>query len=127
MAKDFILALDQGTTSSRSIVFDGAGGIVANVSEPFEQIYPKPGWVEHDPEAIWRTQRTTALAAIAKAGIRASDIAAIGVTNQRETTVAWDRATGEPLYNAIVWQCRRTTEICDELKAEGLSDEVRRR
>ncbi len=125
MAKDFILALDQGTTSSRSIVFDGAGRIVANVSEPFEQIYPKPGWVEHDPEAIWRTQLATAHAAIAKAGIRASDIAALGVTNQRETTVAWDRATGQPLYNAIVWQCRRTTEICDELKAEGLSDEVR--
>lgn len=127
MAKNFILALDQGTTSSRAIVFDGAGGIVTSVAEPFEQIYPRPGWVEHDPEAIWRTQLETARAAIAKAGIQAADIAAIGVTNQRETTVAWDRKTGIPLYNAIVWQCRRTADTCDALKAEGLADEVRSR
>ncbi|HOV75632.1 MAG TPA: glycerol kinase GlpK [Candidatus Hydrogenedentes bacterium] len=127
MSKKFILALDQGTTSSRSIVFDEAGGIVAAASEPFEQIYPRPGWVEHDPEAIWRTQRDTAAAAMAKAGIRPSDVAAIGITNQRETTVAWDRATGRPLCNAIVWQCRRTAAVCDELKAAGLSEDVRAR
>jgi len=127
MSEKFILALDQGTTSSRSIVFDGAGGIVAAASEPFEQIYPRPGWVEHDPEAIWQTQLATARSAMAKAGIGPSHIAAIGITNQRETTVAWDRTTGKPLYNAIVWQCRRTAAVCDELKAEGLSDEVRAR
>jgi glycerol kinase len=115
--------MDQGTTSSRSIVFDREARIRASVSIEYEQIYPQPGWVEHDPEAIWRTQIETARAAIAKAGIAASDIAAIGITNQRETTVVWDRKTGRPIHNAIVWQCRRTASLCEELKARGLAEE----
>ncbi len=123
MGKDYILAMDQGTTSSRSIVFDRDARIRASVSIEYEQIYPQPGWVEHDPEAIWRTQIETARAAIAKAGIAASDIAAIGITNQRETTVVWDRKTGRPIHNAIVWQCRRTASLCEELKARGLAEE----
>ncbi|HOZ44992.1 MAG TPA: glycerol kinase GlpK [Candidatus Hydrogenedentes bacterium] len=127
MAKDFILALDQGTTSSRTIVFDQAGGIRASVSQEYPQIYPKPGWVEHDPMAIWESQLATAKAAMAEANIAAGDVAAIGITNQRETTVVWERATGRPIYNAIVWQCRRTASFCDELKAEGLADEFRAR
>jgi glycerol kinase len=127
MARDYILALDQGTTSSRSILFDREGRIRASASQPFDQIYPKPGWVEHDPEAIWQTQYATALDAIEQAGVSPAEIAAIGVTNQRETTVVWDRATGRPLYNAIVWQCRRTAPVCDALKAEGRAEDVRRR
>ncbi len=127
MAKEFILALDQGTTSSRTIVFDRQGAIRAAVSRPFDQIYPKPGWVEHDPEAIWRTQRDTAFEAMQAAGVGPDDIAAIGIANQRETTVVWDRATGEPIHNAIVWQCRRTSDLCDELVAEGRKDDFRER
>ncbi|GMU93742.1 MAG: glycerol kinase [Candidatus Hydrogenedentota bacterium] len=123
MSKDYVLAMDQGTTSSRSIIFDRDANIRASVSKEFKQIYPKPGWVEHDPEAIWRTQRDTARAAIKKAGISPGEIAAIGITNQRETTVVWDRKTGRPIHNAIVWQCRRTADTCDRLKAQGLADE----
>lgn len=116
----YILSLDQGTTSSRSILFDRAGGIVALAQKEFTQIFPKPGWVEHDPVEIWETQLETAKEVIAMAKISASDIAAIGITNQRETTVVWDRNTGEPIYNAIVWQDRRTAVYCDELKEKGL-------
>jgi glycerol kinase len=127
MAKEFVLAMDQGTTSSRSIVFNHEGRICASVSEEFPQIYPKPGWVEHDPEAIWQSQLKTAHAAIAKAGISPDDLACIGITNQRETTLVWERSSGRPIFNAIVWQCRRTEDFCNRLKAEGLDEEVRSR
>ena len=116
---DYILALDQGTTSSRAIVFDHDGRIVSVAQQEFTQYYPRPGWVEHDPEQIWTTQLEVARRALKAKNLTAGDIAAIGITNQRETTVVWDRATGEPVYNAIVWQDRRTARFCDELKAEG--------
>ncbi len=116
---DYILALDQGTTSSRAIVFDAAGRIVAAAQQEFPQLYPQPGWVEHDPEAIWETQLTAARRALHAAGVPASAVRALGITNQRETAVVWDRATGQPIYNAIVWQCRRTADLCDQLRAEG--------
>ena len=118
----FILALDQGTTSSRAIVFDSAGNIVKVAQKEFRQIFPQPGWVEHDARDIWSTQMGVAQEAIAGAGLTARDIAAIGITNQRETTVIWDRATGLPIHNAIVWQDRRTASICDRLRAEGHAD-----
>ena len=122
-----ILALDQGTTSSRAIVFDHAGSIVAVAQKEFRQIFPKPGWVEHDPSDIWSSQAGVAAEALTKAGLRANDIAAIGITNQRETAVVWDRATGEPICNAIVWQDRRTADICDRLKARKLDRVIRRK
>ena len=115
----FILALDQGTTSSRAIVFDHMGSVKALAQKEFTQVFPQPGWVEHDPNEIWATQIAVASEAIARAGIHAQDIAAIGITNQRETTVVWDRASGEPVHNAIVWQDRRTAAYCDQLRAEG--------
>ena len=121
---EFILALDQGTTSSRAILFDRNGLPVASAQKEFTQYYPKPGWVEHDPEEIWSTQAGVALEAITKAGHESSDIAAIGITNQRETTVVWNRKTGKPVYNAIVWQDRRTADYCDRLKREGKSSEI---
>ncbi|MGA2382812.1 MAG: glycerol kinase GlpK [Gemmatimonadales bacterium] len=117
--KSAILSLDQGTTSSRAIVFDQAGAIRAVAQQEFKQIYPQAGWVEHDPREIWQTQLATAREALAKAGLNAADIAAIGITNQRETTVVWDRKTGAPIHNAIVWQDRRTAKFCDELKRAG--------
>ena len=104
----YLLALDQGTSSSRSIVFDTQGRIVASSQQELTQIYPQPGWVEHDPREIWRTQLTTAKEALTKAGLKASDIRSVGITNQRETTIVWDRITGKPYYNAIVWQATRT-------------------
>jgi glycerol kinase len=119
--KKFVLALDQGTTSSRAILFDHAGSIVASAQKEFRQHFPQPGWVEHDAEEIWATQREVMQAAIAKADFSATNIAAIGITNQRETTVLWDRATGKPVHHAIVWQDRRTASFCDELKNEGKS------
>ena len=126
MGKDkYILALDQGTTSSRAIVFDRSGEPLASVSKEFEQIYPQPGWVEHDAEEIWAGQIEVAGAALDKAGVAPSDVAGIGITNQRETTVVWDRESGKPVHNAIVWQCRRTASICDDMKARGLEDAVR--
>ncbi|MBE3589304.1 MAG: glycerol kinase GlpK [Firmicutes bacterium] len=125
MAGNYVLALDQGTTSSRAIVFDRAGSVVAVGQKEFRQIYPKPGWVEHDAAEIWETQLAVAKEAIAKAGISARDIAAVGITNQRETTVVWDRKTGKPVHNAIVWQDRRTAGICDDLKAHGWTEPVR--
>jgi glycerol kinase len=115
----YVLALDQGTTSSRAIVFDRGGIAVSSAQQEFPQLFPGPGHVEHDPEAIWNTQIETARAAMAKAGIAAADLAAIGVTNQRETTVLWERASGRPVANAIVWQSRVTAPICDRLKAAG--------
>lgn len=119
MSGKYILALDQGTTSSRSIVFNHRGEVVASCSEPFDQLYPKPGWVEHDANQIWNSQLHTAREVLRQADLKIGDIAAIGITNQRETTVVWDRNSGEPVCNAIVWQCRRTAEYCDRLKAEN--------
>jgi glycerol kinase len=120
-----ILALDQGTTSSRAIVFDSHGQIESVAQREFAQIYPRPGWVEHDPNEIWSTQAGVAAEAVAGADMRAEDVAAIGITNQRETAVVWDRKTGEPVYNAIVWQDRRTAGHCDRLKAEGHEPMIR--
>ena len=122
-----ILALDQGTTSSRAILFDRPGSIVASVQKEFPQIFPKPGWVEHDPRDIWSTQAGVAAEVLQKANLDASDVAAIGITNQRETTIVWDRATGQPVCNAIVWQDRRTASICDKLKARKLDRVIRRK
>ncbi|MDO8834142.1 MAG: FGGY family carbohydrate kinase, partial [Vicinamibacterales bacterium] len=114
-----ILALDQGTTSSRAIVFDHAGRILSVAQQEFRQIFPQSGWVEHDPEEIWATQLAVAREALERVALSAADVAAIGITNQRETTVVWDRATGTPIHNAIVWQDRRTAGFCDALKAAG--------
>ena len=110
-----VLAFDQGTTSSRAIAFDRKGRQLASAQQEFRQIFPQPGWVEHDAEEIWRTQRDVASQALASAGLAAGDMAAIGITNQRETTILWDRATGRPVANAIVWQDRRTASRCDAL------------
>ena len=123
----YILALDQGTTSSRSIIFDKTGRTKAMAQKEFPQIFPKPGWVEHDPEAIWKTQLATAKAALRKAKLTAKQIAAIGITNQRETTLLWDRETGRPIHHAIVWQDRRTAKDCDSLKAAGHAPAIRRK
>src|SRR4051794_35944352 len=123
----YILALDQGTTSSRAIVFDHAGSIVAVAQKEFPQIFPKPGWVEHNARDIWSTQVGVAAEVLSKAHVGAADIAAIGITNQRETTVVWDRATGQPICNAIVWQDRRTAGTCDRLKARKLDRLIRRK
>ncbi len=127
MPMSYILALDQGTTSSRAIVFDHDGAVVSVAQREFQQIYPKPGWVEHDPQEIWATQMAVAVEALGRAHVRPRDVAAIGITNQRETTIVWDRETGQPVYNAIVWQDRRTAETCDRLKAEGFEQLVRDR
>jgi glycerol kinase len=123
----FVLALDQGTTSSRAILFDAEGRIAAVDQHEFTQHFPKPGWVEHDPAEIWETQLRAARGAMGKAGATAADIVAIGITNQRETALVWDRKTGEPIHRAIVWQSRQTAEICAELRSRGLEDEVRNR
>jgi glycerol kinase len=119
-----ILALDQGTTSSRAIVFDASGGIRALAQKEFTQVFPRPGWVEHDPEEIWVSQIAVAHEALARAGVQAREVAAIGITNQRETTVVWERASGRPVCNAIVWQDRRTAAACDALKVQGLEPRV---
>jgi glycerol kinase len=123
----YILALDQGTTSSRAILFDRHGGIKAVAQREFRQMFPQPGWVEHDPLEIWTSQAGVAVEALAGAGVRARDVAAIGITNQRETTIVWDRRTGEPIANAIVWQDRRTADVCDRLKSDGAETIVRER
>jgi glycerol kinase len=125
MSGKYILALDQGTTSCRAMLFDKESKIVGVTQKEFAQIYPKAGWVEHDAEEIWSTQYGVIAELIAKIGIKIDEIASIGITNQRETTVVWDKFTGKPVYNAIVWQCRRTTAICDDLKAKGYEDMVR--
>ena len=121
----YIMALDQGTTSSRTILFDKKGNIVCQANKEFDQIFPKPGWVEHNPEEIWMTQLLTMEDVMRQAGITGKDIEAIGITNQRETTVIWDKNTGKPIYNAIVWQCRRTSDIVDGLVKDGLRDFIR--
>jgi len=123
----FILALDQGTTSSRAMIFDNSGSIVGAAQKEFTQIYPKPGWVEHDPMEIWGMQSGVAREVMDTCGVKAEDIAAIGITNQRETTVVWDKKTGKPVYNAIVWQCRRTASICDNLKEKGLAPSIQKK
>lgn len=123
----FILALDQGTTSSRAIIYNHSGKMVAVAQKDFEQIFPKAGWVEHDPNEIWSTQSAVAAEVIAKSDLTGLDIAAIGITNQRETTIVWERKTGHPIYNAIVWQDRRTSRYCDELKEKGLTDKIRKK
>ena len=123
--KKYIMALDQGTTSSRSIIFDHEGKVVVTAQKEFTQIYPKAGWVEHDPMEIWGTQSGVAREVLEKSGIKPTEIAAIGITNQRETTVVWEKSTGRPVYNAIVWQCRRTAGICDDLKRRGLEQYIR--
>ena len=121
----YVMALDQGTTSSRCIIFDRQGNILSKVNREFEQIYPKAGWVEHNAMEIWSSQLAVATEAMAKIGASASDIAALGITNQRETTIVWDRHTGRPVYNAICWQCRRTADMIEKLKADGMADKVR--
>ena len=121
----YIVALDQGTTSSRAVILDHDANIVSVAQRESTQIYPEAGWVEHDPMEIWATQSSTLVEALAKSGIRSDELAAIGITNQRETTIVWNKETGKPVYNAIVWQCRRTADICEELKARGLEDYVR--
>ena len=121
----YIMALDAGTTSNRCILFNAKGEMCSVAQKEFTQYFPKPGWVEHDANEIWTTQLGVALSAMNQIGALAEDIAAIGITNQRETTIVWDRDTGEPVYHAIVWQCRRTSEYCDELKARGLTEKIR--
>jgi glycerol kinase len=125
MHTKYILALDQGTTSSRAILFDKDGQIIATAQKEFTQVFPQPGWVEHDPKEIWHTQLEVAREVVAKANIRPDQVKAIGITNQRETTVIWDRQTGEPIYNAIVWQDRRTAGFCDQLKSRGHEEYIR--
>lgn len=124
MAK-YIMALDSGTTSNRCIIFNEKGKIISLSQKEFTQHFPKPGWVEHDAKEIWLTQYSVAREALAKAGLGADDICGIGITNQRETTIVWDKKTGEPICNAIVWQDRRTAEYCDLLISEGLTDSFR--
>lgn len=126
MEKKYIMSLDQGTTSSRAILFDHDGKIVKVAQQEFDQIYPKAGWVEHDPMQIWGTQMGVARQVLESTGIRPEEVAAMGITNQRETTVVWDKNTGEPIYNAIVWQCRRTAPLSDELKERGLEDYIKK-
>src|SRR3954469_12567841 len=122
-----VLALDQGTTSSRAIVFDRRGRAVATAQQEFTQHYPQPGWVEHDPRDLWASTRRTALGALAEANLTGRDVAAIGLTNQRETTLLWERSTGRPLHRAIVWQDRRTASLCAHLQRRGLEPKFRRK
>lgn len=121
----YIMALDAGTTSNRCILFNKKGQIISVAQKEFTQYFPKPGWVEHDANEIWSSQLGVAVEAMAKIDATANDIAAIGITNQRETTIVWDKNTGEPIYNAIVWQCRRTSQYCDKLKEKGLTEKFR--
>ncbi|WP_267205102.1 FGGY family carbohydrate kinase, partial [Pseudomonas aeruginosa] len=123
--KKYVVAIDQGTTSSRAIVFDRDANVVSQAQREFAQFYPQAGWVEHDPMEIWATQSSTLVEALAQASIEHDQVAAIGITNQRETTVVWDRHSGRPIHNAIVWQCRRSAAICAQLKRDGLEDYIR--
>ena len=123
MAQNYIMALDQGTTSSRCILFDKKGNICSMAQKEFKQIYPTPGWVEHNPMEIWASQMSVAMEAMTMVGAKPNQIAGIGITNQRETTIVWDKKTGEPVYNAIVWQCRRTADMIDAL-VENEFDQV---
>lgn len=127
MSQNYVIALDQGTTSSRCILFDRKGNICSVAQKEFEQIYPKPGWVEHNPRHIWSSQLAVMAEAMGQIGASGSDIAAIGITNQRETTIIWDKETGEPVYNAIVWQCRRTSDMIDKLIEDGLSEMIQQK
>ena len=124
--KKYVLALDQGTTSSRAILFDSYGNIKFTAQKEFRQIFPESAWVEHDPMEIWRTKLETAQNVMQYAGAKPTEIAAIGITNQRETTIVWDKSTGEPVYNAIVWQDRRTAKFCNELQSRGLAEYVKK-
>jgi glycerol kinase len=121
----YIVALDQGTTSSRAVIFDNEGKVVQVVQKEFKQIFPKPGWVEHDPMEIYSSQYSVMIEAIAQCGIRPYHIKAIGITNQRETTIVWDKATGKPIYNAIVWQCRRTAPIVEQVRKDGMEEYIK--
>ena len=121
----YVMALDAGTTSNRCIIFNEKGEMCSVAQKEFTQYFPKPGWVEHDANEIWSSQLGVAVEAMAKIDATANDIAAIGITNQRETTIVWDKNTGEPIYNAIVWQCRRTSQYCDKLKEKGLTEKFR--
>jgi glycerol kinase len=123
----YVMALDQGTTSSRALIFDRKGAIVSMAQKEFKQIFPQPGWVEHDPNEIWSSQVAVVAEAMSKIGINGLNVEAIGITNQRETTIVWDRNTGEPIYNAIVWQDRRTSNFCDELKEKGYTETIRQK
>ena len=125
MFKKYVLAIDQGTTSCRAILFDRDSKIVGLAQKEFTQYYPQPGWVEHDPEEIWSTQIGVIAELIARYNIDIDEISSIGITNQRETTVIWEKNTGKPIYSAIVWQCRRTTGICNDLKAVGLENSIK--
>ncbi|QYJ82101.1 glycerol kinase GlpK [Shewanella aegiceratis] len=125
MQQKYVIALDQGTTSSRTIIFDHDANVVAISQREFSQIYPKAGWVEHDPMEIWASQSSTLIEALARAGIHSDEVASIGITNQRETTVLWDKSTGKPIYNAIVWQCRRSQPLCESLREAGYEDYIR--
>lgn len=127
MREKYILALDQGTTSSRAIIFDDTSRMVAMAQKEFTQIFPQPGWVEHDADEIWSTQIGTAAEVLAQADLTPAEISAVGITNQRETTVIWDRHTGKPVYNAVVWQSRQTVDICEALKARGHAEMIRRK
>src|ERR1041384_2099980 len=122
MSQQYILALDQGTTSSRAILFDREGSVIAVAQQEFEQIYPRPGWVEHRPEDIWSSQLNAARVVLRESDVKADQIEAIGITNQRETRIFGNRETGEPIHNAIVWQCRRTAADCDRMRSEGLAE-----
>ena len=126
-AARYILALDQGTSSSRAVLFDHTGRTLHQVSQAFPQHYPQPGWVEHDPMELWCSQLSTAQQVLQQSGVQPSQVAALGLTNQRETTLIWDRATGEPIYPAIVWQCRRTAALVETLRAQGWEAELRQR
>ena len=123
----YVLAIDQGTTSSRAILFNHQGTIITLAQKPFQQYFPKPGWVEHDPNEIWYTQSSVIKEAMAKADVTDSHIACIGIANQRETTIIWDRETGFPVYNAIVWQDRRTADYCEELKSQGWAERIQQK
>ena len=127
MQKTYMMALDAGTTSNRCILFNKEGKIISIAQKEFTQHFPKPGWVEHDPGEIWSTQLGVAVEAMQKAGLSAENIAGIGITNQRETAIVWEKETGEPIYPAIVWQCRRTADICDGLREKGLTETIRKK
>ena len=124
--KKYVIAMDQGTTSSRAILFDRDGGVASAVQKEFEQHYPHPGWVEHDPRDVWSTQMGVTMEAMQRIDARPEEIAAIGITNQRETTVVWEADTGRPVYNAVVWQCRRTADRIERMKSEGWTDYVQK-
>ena len=127
MEEKYMMALDAGTTSSRCILFDHKGEICSMAQQEFTQYFPKPGWVEHDPEEIWETQKKVMIEAMEQVNAKAAQIAGIGITNQRETAVLWEKETGKPVCNAIVWQCRRTADLCDELKEKGCEEMIRRK